>query len=583
MATKSLISEAAKLLLLLIYYWSLCNGQSPPVTEATIREVASSLQLYVDPLPYLPKLLAYTGMPTNPKPGKLTIGMYQTLWKFHRDLPATPVFAYGTSAAKATVPGPLIEAIHGVPTYITWENHLPQNHILPWDPTISTAIPKNGGVPTVVHLHGGIHPPASDGSALAWFTANFSDTGPAWTQSTYLYPNVQHAGNLWYHDHALGLTRINLLAGLIAPYTIEDPTMNKKLNLPCGPEFDRHLMVFDRSFYADGSLFMNRTGNNPTVHPQWQPEYFGDAVIVNGKAWPYLQVQRRKYRFRIINTSNARYFRFSLTGGLSFIVIGSDASYLPVPITAPNILLAPAEIADVVIDFSLTTANELLLTNDAPYPYPTGNPVDQLNSKIMKFIIRSVGKLVPTDVSSVPPTMKSYNAATKVAATRYIAMYEYQSAAGTPTHLYINGKRFTDPVTETPKSGTTEVWEVINLTGDNHPLHIHLAEFQAIKVQQLVGLAGFTACMTAKNDAVACNVTGHATGPLVAVPAHEKTWKNVVKIEPGYMTTVVVKFNLVDNDDPYPFDVTADPGYVYHCHILDHEDNEMIRPLKLVR
>lgn len=182
--------------------------------------------------------------------------------KFHRDLPETPVFAYGTSAATATVPGPLIEAIKGVPTYVTWKNFLPKKHILSWDPTISTAIPKTGGVPTVVHLHGGIHPPQSDGSALAWFTANYGEKGPKWSQMTYMYPNVQHAGNLWYHDHALGLTRVNLLAGLIAPYVIkDDPAIEAKMNLPSGPEFDRHLMVFDRSFYKDGSLYMNCTGN----------------------------------------------------------------------------------------------------------------------------------------------------------------------------------------------------------------------------------------------------------------------------------------------------------------------------------
>ncbi|KAA8541325.1 hypothetical protein F0562_025288 [Nyssa sinensis] len=471
----------------------------------------------------------------------------------------------------------------GTPTFVTWENHLPQSHILPWDPTISTAIPKNGGVPAVVHLHGGIHPPQSDGSALAWFTADYRETGPAWSQRTYLYPNVQHAGNLWYHDHALGLTRVNLLAGLIAPYVIRDPALEAKLNLPAGPEFDRHLMVFDRSFYTDGSLYMNYTGNNPTIHPQWQPEYFGDAIIVNGKAWPYLQVKRRKYRFRIINASNARYVRFSLTNGLTFSQVGSDASYLSSPVTTSTILLAPSEIADVVIDFSLATAGESVLTNDAPYPYPTGNQVDSLNSKIMKFIILP-GVPTPPDNSKVPPSIKTYNSTLAAGATttRYIVLYEYQSAAGTPTHLYINGKRFQDPVTETPKVGTTEVWEVINLTGDNHPLHIHLAEFQAIKAQQLVDLAGFTACMTSKNDAIACNVTAHAIGPTLTIPEYEKTWKNVVKMEPGYQTTIVVKFNIVEDDEPYPFDVTAEPGYVYHCHILDHEDNEMIRPLKLV-
>ncbi|XP_057965265.1 multicopper oxidase LPR1 homolog 1-like [Malania oleifera] len=569
-----------------LLFLRLSFAQPPPVSKATLHKVAASLKMYVDELPQMPRLYGYTT--TSPphasiNPTNLTIGMYQSKWKFHRDLPATTVFAYGTSAATATVPGPTIEAIKGTPTSVTWQNHLPQSHILPWDPTVPTAIPKAGGVPTVVHLHGGVHPPKSDGHALAWFTANFRETGPTWSGSTYTYPNVQHSGNLWYHDHAVGLTRVNLLAGLIGAYVIRDAALDSSLKLPVGPEFDRHLMIFDRSFNVDGSLYMNRTGDNPNIHPQWQPEYFGDAIIVNGKAWPYLKVQRRKYRFRIINASNARHFRFSLTNGLSFIQVGSDSSYLPRPVRTRSILLSPSETADVIIDFSATSASESELTNDAPYPYPTGNPVDELNSKVMKFIIIP-GVPNPPDNSRVPRSLKAYQLPTTTAATarRYITLYEYQSAAGTPTHLYINGKRFEDPPTETPKSGSTEVWEVINLTEDNHPLHIHLATFQAVKVQQMVGLDVFAACMGRKNDAVGCNVTEHATGKIVEVPENERTWKNSVKIAPGCQTTVVVKFNLVDGGGEYPFDATADPGYVYHCHILDHEDNAMIRPLKLI-
>ncbi|CAL5442374.1 unnamed protein product [Camellia sinensis] len=584
---KMKISTAVHFLLMIIF----CGVSAatpppaapPPVTEAALEKVAASLKMYVDELPEMPKLYGYTkGYGDSTKPGKLTIGMYETKWKFHRDFPATTVFAYGTSAGTATVPGPTIETLHGVATNVTWENHLPQSHILPFDTTIATAIPSHGGVPTVVHLHGGIHPPQSDGNPLAWFTAGFRDTGSAWTESTYLYPNVQHAGNLWYHDHALGLTRVNLLAGLIGSYVIKDPTEDSTLNLP-REEFDRHLMVVDRSFYKDGSLYMNYTGDNPTIHPQWQPEYFGDAIIVNGKAWPYLRVQRRKYRFRIINSSNARYFRFSLTNGLSFVQVGSDASFLSSPVTTRIIFLAPSEIADVVIDFSKTSKSESVLRNSAPYPYPSGSAVDKLNSKVMKFIILP-GPPKSPDTSKVPQSLKNYPAATTTGATtkRYIVLHEYESSTGNPTHLYINGKSFFDKVTETPKPGTTEVWEVINLTQDNHPLHIHLAEFQAIKIQQIVDLARFTSCMNIKNNAIACNVTSHVTGKLHRVPDYEKTWKNVVKIEPGYQTTVVVKFNLIDNDAPYPFDATAQPGYVYHCHILDHEDNEMIRPLKLV-
>ncbi|KAI6683482.1 hypothetical protein NL676_029395 [Syzygium grande] len=549
-------------------------GKKPsPVEEATLHRVATSLQMYVDELPQMPKFFGYalnTGSPEPEIPPRFTCNNCICL----RNV--------GSNRHSAR---PTIEVIRGVSTCVTWENHLPQSHVLPWDPTIPNATPKHGGVPTVVYLHGGVHPPKLDGSALAWFTSDFKETGSAWSRSTYTYPNVQQSGNLWYHDHALGLTRVNILAGLIAAYVLRDPAFDVKMNLPVGPEFDRHLMIFDRSFYKDRSLYLNYTGNNPTIHPRWRPEYFGEAILANGKVWPYLQVQRTKYRFRIINVSNARYYSLALTNGLSFTVVGSDSSYLASPVTTQRILLSPAETFDVVVDFCTATATESILTNNAPYPYSTGTQPDQLMGQAMKFIIKP-GAPSPPDTSRVPASLAPSQAATIVGAslTRYITLYEYLSSANLPTHLYINVKSFHDPVTETPKSGSIEVWEVINLTGDNHPLHVHLATFQAIKVQHLVDEQGFLNCITSKNDAVACNVTGHATGPTLDIPAHERAWKNISKIEPGYKTTVDVRFNLVEeNNAPYPFDVTSAPGYVYHCHILDHEDNEMIRPLKLVK
>ncbi|XBH82723.1 hypothetical protein VPH35_071324 [Triticum aestivum] len=272
--------------------------------------------------------------------------------KFHRDLPATTVFVFEESAASATFPGPTIEALQGVPLLVTWENHLPEHHVLPWDPTVPVAIPRHGGVPIVVHLHGGVHPPQSDGSAFAWFTAGFRETGAKWTTPTYVYPNVQSPGVLWYHDHALGLTRANLLAGLLGAYVIHNPAVEWPLGLPCGDEFDRVFVLADRSFYADDSLYMNSTGNNPRIHPQWQPEYFGDAITVNGKAWPFLRVARRRYRFRVINASSARYFNLLLSNGLPFHVVGSDTSYLPRPVTATHVLVSVSESFDVVVDFS---------------------------------------------------------------------------------------------------------------------------------------------------------------------------------------------------------------------------------------
>ncbi|KAK3163761.1 hypothetical protein QOZ80_1AG0008000 [Eleusine coracana subsp. coracana] len=555
---------------------------APPVSEETLEKVAGSLEMYVDELPEMPKAYGYSLKYGRPTPVHLTIGMYQKKWKFHRDLPATTVFVYGTSAATATFPGPTIEALQGVPLWVTWQNHLPARHILPWDPTVPTAIPKHGGVPTVVHLHGGVHPPQSDGNANAWFTANFRETGPTWSTPTYLYPNAQSPGGaLWYHDHALGLTRANLLAGLLGAYVIRDPAREGPLGLPRGDAFDRVLVLADRSFAADGSLYMNATGDVPRAHPQWQPEYFGAAVTVNGKAWPFLRVKRRRYRFRVINASNARYFNLSLANGLPFHVVGSDASYLPKPVVVGHLLVAVAESFDVVVDFGESTE----VVNTAPYPYPDGDAPNELNGKVMKFIVDPSNTC---DDSRIPARLPEYvrvGDEDEAAKKRYIVMYEYDDpATDNPTHLYINGRRPDDPATETPRVGSTETWQVINLTPDNHPLHLHLAAFQAVRVVELVDADEFKRCMTRVNDAVKCHVERHvAGGKEVEVPEHERTWKNVVKVAPGTVTTVVVKFVMVETGGVYPFDATAEPGYVYHCHILDHEDNAMIRPLKLIK
>ncbi|PON78728.1 Copper-resistance protein [Parasponia andersonii] len=542
----------------------------------------SKLKMFVDELPDMPKIPGFDVFDGVPKPKYLNIGMFRKKWKFHRDLAPTPVFAYGESKSKATVPGPTIEAVYGVDTYVTWRNHLPPKHILPWDPTIPTAVPTTRkGVPAVVHLHGGIDEPASDGNSNAWFTGGFREVGPTWAQRTYRYRNHQQPGNLWYHDHAMGLTRVNLLAGLIGSYVIRHPEIEGPLGLPSGPEFDRVLVVFDRSFRTDGSIYMNSTGNNPSIHPQWQPEYFGDAIIVNGKAWPRLTVRRRKYRFRIINASNARFFRFFFTNGLRFIHVGSDSAYLSRPVVTKDVLLGPSEITDVVVDFSESKSGSAILANDAPYPYPSGDPVNEANGKVMKFVINSHPEV---DTWRVPRKLIEYPRPdlSSASRTRYIAMYEYTSPTDEPTHLYLNAKPYEAPATETPRAGTAEIWEVINLTEDNHPLHIHLGLFVAVEQTQLVHVEEFKSCMTKYNDAVKCKISKYARGRKIQVPAHESGWKNVYKMTPGFVTKILVRFSYIHSNASYPFDATAEPGYVYHCHILDHEDNAMMRPLKII-
>ncbi|PSR91090.1 Multicopper oxidase [Actinidia chinensis var. chinensis] len=543
----------------------------------------SQLEMFVDDLPDMPKLKGFDVSHGFPIPKTLKIGMFHKRWKFHRDLPPTQVFAYGTNKGTATVPGPTIEALHGIDTYVTWQNHLPPNHILPWDPTIPTAIPHTKkGIPTVVHVHGSISEPESDGHAESWFTARFEEKGPTWTKKTYHYHNLQQPGNLWYHDHAMGLTRVNLLAGLIGAYIIRHPEIEAPLGLPSGNGFDRPLIIFDRNFRTDGSIYMNSTGNNPSIHPQWQPEYFGDAIIVNGKAWPRMIVRRRKYRFRIINASNARFFKFFFMSGLRFIHVASDSVYLERPVTLKEILLAPSEIADVIVDFSESKSHSAILANDAPYPYPSGDPVSEANSKVMKFIIKHQREV---DTWPFPNKLIKYPSPdlSNALVTRYIAMFEYTSDIGEPTHLYLNGKSYDEPATETPKVGTTEVWDVINLTEDNHPLHVHLGLFVVLDQTELVDIEEFKDCMTKMNDAIKCQISKYARGKKVQVLAHEKGWKNVYKMTPGFVTKILVRFSYIHSNASYAFDATKEPGYVYHCHILDHEDNVMMRPLKFIK
>ncbi|GAB4828790.1 Multicopper oxidase lpr2 [Ancistrocladus abbreviatus] len=554
--------------------YNLVNGES--IVNAT------RLKMFVDKLPNMPKLFGYEDVGGKLVSKSLTIGMFHKKWKFHRDLPKADVFAFGTSVHTATVPGPTIEARYDIDTYVTWENHLPPQHILPWDPTIPTAIPaEKKGVPTVVHLHGIITEPESDGHAFAWFTRAFKETGPTWTKKTYHYINKQQPGNLWYHDHAMGLTRVNILAGLLGAYVIRQPEVEAPLLLPYGDEFDRQLLIFDRSFYSNGSIYMNQTGDNPAIHPEWQPEYFGDVMVVNGKAWPYMHVRRRKYRFRIRNASNARFLILYFTNGLDFVRVGSDSAYLSKSVVTNETFIAPSEIADVIVDFSKSKSNTVILANDAPYPYPSGDPVNEANSKVMKFIINRKPEF---DESRIPHKLLEYpypNVSSAIR-SRFITLYEYTSNIDEPTHLLINGLSFKDPITETPIVGSSEVWYVINLTEDNHPLHIHFALFSVLEQVELVKLEEFKKCMNKLNDAKRCNVNKHAVGQKIDVAAPERGWKNVYKMMPGFVTKLLVRFSYIHSNSSYPFDATAEPGYAYHCHILDHEDNVMMRPLKLV-
>ncbi len=502
----------------------------------SVGDLSPTLAKFVDPLPR-PGILR----PTGKKRGALyyEVPMTQFVQKLHRDLPPTKVWGY-----HGTYPGPTIEACVDDPIYVKWINSLPHKHLLPIDHTLHGAEPPTPDVRAVVHLHGGNVPPQSDGFPEAWFTPGHS--------ATYFYPNAQQATTLWYHDHALGITRLNVYAGLAAFYLLRDKA-EAKLNLPRDP-YELPIVIQDRTFQKNGQLFYPNQG---VTHPVWVPEFFGDTAVVNGKVWPYLEVEPRKYRFRLLNGSNARFYRLKLSSGQPFVQIGGDQGFLPHPVLVDELILAPAERADVILDFSHHKGAHITMTNDAPAPFPGGG--GGALPEIMQFRVKKTCS--GHDTSSIPGTLPAiYRPGTAhVAKVRPLTLNEYLDAQGNSIMLLLDAKHWDDPITEKPKRGTTEIWELVNLTGDTHPIHLHLVHFF------ILDRIPFNQQAYEKSGKIVY------TGTPIPPDPNERGPKDTVRANPGQVTRILV-----------PFDSRFTGEYVWHCHILEHEDNEMMRPYKVI-
>ena len=529
-------------------------------TATGILKDVSLLIKYLDPLP-IPALMSPSGS-INGTP-QYIIAMTQFTQQLHQLMAPTTLWGYNGS-----YPGNTIAATMGKKIQVNWTNNLPLTHMLPVDKTLHGADMGAPEVRNVVHLHGGHVPSESDGLPENWYVPGGS--------ANYLYPNVQPGTTLWYHDHALGITRLNIYAGLAGFYIINDPNEDK-LNLPKG-KFDIPLLIQDRSFDTADQLYYPSVGVVPAVHPQWVPEFFGDAAVVNGKVWPYLEVEPRKYRFRCLNGSSARFYNLGLSDGLvtattQFQQIGSDGGLLVAPVSLRNILMAPAERCDIVIDFSGQTGKTLTLTNNAAAPYPNGViGVDApAIPELMQF--RVTLPLSGADTSKVPGTLGNISKFTSKDAvvTRDITLEERLTPLNVPLTSLINGKHYLDAVTETPKIGTIEMWRFINLTGDAHPIHVHLVQFQIIE-RRPFQVNYYIATQTVGPDGVGAGPTGQLvfTGPAVKPDLNERGWKDTVRANPGEVTSIIAKW------EHYP------GKFVYHCHILEHEDNDMMRPIQVM-
>jgi spore coat protein A len=509
--------------------------------------------------------------PTPPGSNHYAFTQTEIMRQLHPQLPETPLWAYDDGSGLAGQSGSFgmaVVAQSGTPLEVSFTNDLPLEYPS-WIPVDRRLTPRGDEVRLMTHLHGGFVAGDSDGNPAV----TPDGFGRGETQRVY-YTNQQPqmpASLLWFHDHGLGATRLDVFAGLAAAYILRDEfdtgAEPNPIGIP-GGAYEIPLVVQDRQFNPDGT-FLYPSSEFPDA--PWIGEYFGDVMLVNGKVWPYLNVEPRLYRLRILNGCNARIINLDI-GGPSFWQIGAEGGLWDKPVPVKQLVLAPAERADVLVDFSKFAGQTLVMKNHRP-PKPISTPAPQLEQVMQIRVGTTVSQPGPSTIpASLPGRAADLH---DPVATRFITLNEIDPDSDA-WFLNLNGMHFREPgqpitATETPKVGTVEDWVYINLTPDTHPMHTHLVTFQ------VVGRTPFDA--EAYEDAHGgpngvpggIDPTPFATGPMEPPDPTERGFKDTVKANPGYFTTIRAKFDL-------PAGVTAPQNYVYHCHIVEHEDNDMMRP-----
>jgi spore coat protein A len=667
------------------------------------------LRKFVAPLPGLGSGIPVANGTTNPAyPGAdfYTLIAQQYQQQMHPDLPG-PTHLWGyvdQTTNKPAYLGPVVVAQRGKPVVIRMTNNLPPTHILPIDTSIMGAEP---GVPVnrlCVHLHGGLVPWTSDGGPFSWYSptgvvgATDGSAGECFLNGVpgspgvadYYYPNNQSERLVWYHDHAMGLTRLNAYAGMASGYLITDPVIgamssgSAPLVPPLG--YTIPLIIQDKTFkqVADqwgkpGDLWYPYQYESDAPKARWDlgepsdgftpaggpppapssvPEAFFDTAVINGMAYPYAEVEPRRYRIFVLNGSQARFYNLQLyyesaanpgepdfgRPGPAFIQIGTEGGILPEPVVTNNppmqvptncdgsvnpdgpfnLLVAPAERADLIVDFStVPVGSNLILYNDAPAPFPMGDlrndyysgcpdqtaqggapttmpgygpntrtllqfrmvalqgPADTLNfvstleglvSQLPQAYRDSHEPFDESDLDSADPTalieVKTLN-------EDFDGYGRLIQRMGTDRALYADsyGRGYMDDPTEVYKAGQTLIWDIYNTTGDTHPMHFHLVNVQ------VVGRATF--------DASIPNIVEFVpTSPWIPPDPNYRGWKETVRMNPGQITRVIMKLDL----PKVPFNIPGSPRtgmqngheYVWHCHILEHEEHDMMRPLIVI-
>jgi len=670
-------------------------------------------QLSGPPPVYVPEVVV------DPETGEVSENYTITASEFYQQIlpgpyPKTEVFGYGGQAKDPVTgtnlgyvknsPGPTIEATRGVAANIKWVNEIKGSSMFAVDPTICWANPNmmpmdpsppwpayppgfpqaQSPVPISSHVHGAEVQSTSDGNPDAWFTysgmhgAAYNSEEPTDPNAAvYHYPNMQPAATIWYHDHALGMTRLNVMSGLAGFYLLRDAADTLAPSLPQG-KYDVPIVLQDRIFLTDGSMWFPTIGTMPDVHPYWASMFYGNVEMVNGLVWPNMNVDKGGYLLRLLDGSNARFYTISFTLAstgvkLPFTQIGSDGGYLKTPVSMTELTLAPGERAMVLLDFSAMSAGtKIIMTNshsgiDMGMGGSMGSSMNgSMNSgmaggmgsgmgggmgssiggsmdgtmcgngcccgggmggmgamsgmdnsmggsmtnmmppsipELMQFTISAASGLAKSalpdilnnDLSTFPSLSGSEKTRTLTLTWTGMSM---NSGTGTstgmgmgmmmPTAWLCDGQRYLNPVSETPRAGSTEIWRFVNPTMMAHPMHLHLVQFQVVSRQSMNCMGYFSEWIAQNGEppldhpTIPVAIDPYLVGSPSPAPANEQGWKDTVRCYPGQVTTVIVRFAPIDGSAEYPFNATVGPGYVWHCHIIDHEDNEMMRPYVLV-
>ena len=579
----------------------------------------------------------------------------------HPDLPnETRLWGYGDLGSVHKHLGGLIVSNRGQAVRIRMRNILPNHTIIPVDLSLPGA--DLGYNRIAVHLHGGDVPWISDGGPFDWYKPDGSgglsfQNGPGSVfdnipglpmqagEADYFYPNNTPARLEWYHDHAWGITRTNAYAGIASGFLIMDAAERNLVatgQLP--PDTNRIPLVIQDKIFADqaaldqgygdhvfdakiGSLFYPYvydesiwppdSGSVTAVPPSVIPEMFGDTMLCNGKVFPSVTLQQRRYRFLALNACNARFLNLKVVkargatfpdnaeplGGYAnpvlgpkFTQVGTEGGFLPAPVITQAVLLAPAERADLILDLSNVAPGVYLLYSDTPSPFPNGDPRNDYypgnpdaaapsvdgygpNTRTLMQIVviprvgaqnpfRPLGlpRLDPLPLVPAPPGTKVRQLTLNEDVDAFNRLIQLLGT-NVATSPGLFGREYTAAATEDPTAGATEIWEIANLTGDTHPIHFHLVNVQIISRQPF--------------NVLSYNGTPTYTGPARGPDPNERGWKETVRMNPGEVTRVIMKFTLPTVPFAVPFS-NRFPGafeYVWHCHILEHEEHDMMRPL----